>query len=535
MSAAGPGRAAPRRTSPRVLAVHTVTFQQARRLVPLMLAIIAGTGLDNGRRTVIALVAGVTLVSLGSAALSWWRFGYAVGEGAVVVTRGLLSRSVRTVPLDRVRGVEVEAPVLHRLFGLVRVRIDAAAGAVGNKEEELVVDGLLRADGDRLRAALLSRRARTAASAPHPDGADGAVIDGAPGGEPEEVITRFDNRWLLYAPLVGTYLAVPLAAVGALFRVADELPDRFRPHIGRPDALTTPVVLGTLGAALLVLVIGSVVGAALVNWRFRLVRRGGSLIAVRGLVTRRHTELEIDRIRGCTVTEGLGMRLVGAARASALVTGLGDAARRGQLLPLGPRSEAWALSSRLAENPGPLHAHPPAARRRRVVRATAPGAVVLVAAAVLTTTEGWWGLLPVGAALVALGIPLGLGRYAALGHAAGPRSLAVRAGWLLREHTVLQRRAVVGWQVRQSVFQRRAGLATVLACVGAGNGGYAAVDLAADEAAAFARTASGPWAGALTPTGRPGRSGQKSPAAGPCSGGPPGIPEEGPCRSTSPT
>ena len=525
MSGAGPARPAPQRTSPRILAVHTVTFQQARRLVPVVLAIIAGTGLDHGRWTAIALVVAVTLVSLGSAVLSWWRFGYAVGDGAVVVTRGLLSRSVRTVPLDRVRGVEVEAPALHRLFGLVRVRIDAAAGSVGNREEELVVDGLLGADGDRLRTALLSRRARPAAGAPLPDG---AVADGGPAGESEEEITRFDNRWLLYAPLVGTYLAVPLAAVGALFRVADELPDRFRPHIGRPDALTTPVVVGTLAAALLALAIGSVVGAALVNWRFRLVRRGGSLIAVRGLVTRRHTELEIDRIRGCTVTEGLGMRLVGAARASALVTGLGDATRRGQLLPLGPRSEAWALSSRLVEDPGPLRAHPPAARRRRVVRATVPGAVVLTGAGVLTATEGWWGLLPVGAALVVLGVPLGLGRYAALGHAAGPRSLAVRAGWLVREHTVLQRRAVVGWQVRQSVFQRRAGLATALACVGAGSGGYAAVDLAADEAAAFAQAAAGPWAGALTCAGRAG-----SAALAP--GRLPGTPEEGPCRSTPTT
>jgi putative membrane protein len=490
-----PGRSAPQRTSPRVLAVHTVTFQQARRLVPVALAILAGTGLDDGRRTIISLVVGITAVSLGSAALTWWRFSYAIGDGAVVVTRGVLSRSVRTVPLDRVRGVEVEAPVLHRLFGLVRVRIDAAAGAVGNKDEELVVDGLRREDGDRLRTALLTRRARPAPGAPAGDGATPAAL---PAEEPEELISRFDNRWLAYAPLVGSYLAVPLAAVGALFRVADELPDRYVPDVDGPDALTGPVVAGALLAALLVLVVGSVVGAALVNWRFRLVRRGGSLIAVRGLVTRRHTELEIDRIRGCTVSEGLGMRLVGAARASALVTGLGDATRRGQLLPLGPRAEAWALSARLVEDPGPLRAHPPAARRRRIVRAVAPGLVVLVAGAVLTATEGWWGLLPAGAVLAVLGVPVGLGRYAALGSAAGPRSLAVRAGWLVRVHTVLQRRAVVGWQVRQSFFQRRAGLATLLACVGAGSGGYAAVDLAADEVTAFAQASSGSWAEALS-------------------------------------
>jgi putative membrane protein len=51
--------------------------------------------------------------------------------------------------------------------------------------------------------------------------------------------------------------------------------------------------------------------------------------------------------------------------------------------------------------------------------------------------------------------------------------------------------------VRQSVFQRRAGLATVMACVGAGSGGYTAVDLAADEVAAFTAAASDGWAAEL--------------------------------------
>jgi putative membrane protein len=49
--------------------------------------------------------------------------------------------------------------------------------------------------------------------------------------------------------------------------------------------------------------------------------------------------------------------------------------------------------------------------------------------------------------------------------------------------------------VQQSFFQRRAGLATVLACVGAGRGGYSAIDLAADEVADFTAAASGEWAG----------------------------------------
>jgi putative membrane protein len=479
-----------RRTSPRIVLVHTVTFRQARQFVPAVIPLLAAAGVGDGGTTVIALVIGVTLLSLATAALSWWRFTYADGPTAVVVTRGLLSRSVRTVPLDRIRGVEVETPVLHRLFGLVRVRIDAAAGGFTGKDEEIVVDGVPLAEGDRLRTAVLTHRAT-----PVPTGGGGAEAEPA-----EEEFARFDPRWLLYAPLVGSYLAVPLAAVGALFRLVDELPRRFRPEFDGPDVSDGRAIgLGIL-VVLLLLTVGSVVGAALVNWRFRLVRRGGSLIAVRGLITRRHTELEIDRIRGCTVSEGLGMRVVGAARVSALVTGLGDAARRGQLLPLGPRTKAWELVHRLVEDPGPLAPHPPAARRRRLVRAVTPGLLLTLAGAVATLADGSWWVLVVGVVLTALGVPLGLGRYASLGHATGPRSFSVRSGWLVREQAVVERRAVVGWRVRQSFFQRRVGLATVMACVGAGAGGYSAIDLAADEVATFAAAASEPWADTLAPS-----------------------------------
>jgi len=253
-------------------------------------------------------------------------------------------------------------------------------------------------------------------------------------------------------------------------------------------------------AAAVLLAVGAVVGAAVVNWRFRLVRRGGSLIAVRGLLTRRHTALEVDRIRGAAIAEGLGMRLVGAARATALVTGLADAAKRGQLLPLGPAVRARALVARLVTDPGPLISHPPAALRRRLTRATALGIAVSVAGLVLTLTDGAWPVLAAGVVLIGLGIPLGVGRYRSLGHRAAERSFAVRSGWLDREQAVLQRRAVVGWHVRQTFFQRRAGLATVTACVGAGKGGYAAVDMAADDVATFALAASSAgWATTLQP------------------------------------
>ncbi|WNV75871.1 PH domain-containing protein [Geodermatophilus sp. DSM 44513] len=479
----------PRRTSPLVVLVHTATFRQARQAVPALIPVAAVVGLGDGLTTVVVLAVAVTLLSLATAALSWWRFSYADRATAVVVTRGLLARSVRTVPNDRIRGVEVEAPPLHRLLGLVRVRIDAAAGSVGTNEEELVVDGVPRAEGDRLRARLLSRRP-AAADGPGPDG---------PGQPAEEEIARLSPRWLLYAPLVGSYLVVPVAAVGTLVRLLQELPDAVVPDLAGPEP-SAGLVVAVLVAAVPLLALTAVVGAAVVNWRYRLVRRGGSLVAVRGLLTRRHTELEVDRIRGGTLSEGLGMRWVRAARVNALVTGLGQANRRGQLLPLGPRTEALRLLGRLVEDPGPLTGHPPAALRRRLARALTAGLLVTAGGVWTTAAAGGWPVLVAGVVLTLLGVPMGIGRFRALGHRAGPRSFSVRSGWLVREQAVLQRRAVVGWQVRQSPLQRRAGLATVLACVGAGSGGYAAVDMAAADVPGFTTAASsGSWAETLAP------------------------------------
>jgi putative membrane protein len=151
---------------------------------------------------------------------------------------------VRTVPNDRVPSVEVETPLLHRLFGLVRVRIDAAAGGGPGGDEEMLIDGVSRAEGDRLRIAVLTRRSSATAGTPYgePDG-------GLPPPVEEEVISRFDSRWLLYAPLVGSYPVVPLAAVGALFRLADELPERFQPHVDGPDSVNAPMVALAVVAA----------------------------------------------------------------------------------------------------------------------------------------------------------------------------------------------------------------------------------------------------------------------------------------------
>ncbi len=313
--------------------------------------------------------------------------------------------------------------------------------------------------------------------------------------QPGEVLARFRPRWLLYAPLVGGYLLAPLAAVGAAAQLLDEiqLPVPVRRWVDEvsENGPSPALVVGTVLAVLVLAVAGALVTAAVANWGFTLTRRGGTLVAERGLLSRRQVSLEHDRVRGYALDEPLLLRLARAARLTALVTGLGGqggsgdgaaGSRRGQLLPLGPAAEARAVAARAVfPFDAPLRRHPAAARRRRLVRAVVPW---LVVAAGLAAARLWPGVA--GALLLAaLGVPLGLDRYAGLGHALDPRAVSVRSGSLRRRQAVLARRAVVGWTVRQSWFQRRAGLATVTVATGAGSGGYDAVDVAAADGVAL--------------------------------------------------
>jgi putative membrane protein len=149
------------------------------------------------------------------------------------------------------------------------------------------------------------------------------------------------------------------------------------------------------------------------------------------------------------------------------------------LLPLGPVRVARRIAAAaVVRFDTPLRPHPPAARRRRLVRATLPW---LVPAAVFGGFRLWPGLAAC-LVLAVLGIPLALDRYAGLGNAVDTGSVSVRSGSLRRRQVVLARRGVIGATVRQSWFQRRAGLATVTIATGAGSGGYEAIDIGAADA-----------------------------------------------------
>jgi putative membrane protein len=124
----------------------------ARRFVGLSMIPALALFVSAGTRVVVPALLLAVFVGLPLAILSWWRFRYRVADGRLELRSGVVSRSVRTIPLERVRGIDVTEPFLHRLLGLVRVDVEAAAGG---DNAELSLAAVSRAQADTLREALL--------------------------------------------------------------------------------------------------------------------------------------------------------------------------------------------------------------------------------------------------------------------------------------------------------------------------------------------------------------------------------------------
>jgi putative membrane protein len=142
---------------------------------------------------------------------------------------------------------------------------------------------------------------------------------------------------------------------------------------------------------------------------------------------------------------------------------------------------------------GPLRGHGRRAAARRWTRAL--GLPVLIGAVLavfaLASVVPLW-LWTAWVAITAWCALLAADRIGALGHWVDSNWLVMRAGSWERRRDCLATAGIIGWTVRQSPFQRRAGVATLVAATAAGTKRYPLIDVPEDQAWAVAAQAS-PW------------------------------------------
>ncbi|MET8798944.1 PH domain-containing protein [Nocardia sp. NPDC004568] len=498
-AASAPGAVAPwLRLDRRMLLVHPI--QEIVKFLPAVIgAVILGVSSGNPLYSLLGLVFVVPY-----ALTLWFTTTYRVGPTHVELRTGLVRRRRLAVPRARIRSVDIEADPLHRVLGLAVVVI--GTGQEADAGDRFRLDALAAGHVRPLRAELLAhtRTPHTVPGDPAPAHRPAAGT-AVPAAEPGAEIGHWQPGWVRYAPLSLTGFALAASALGLLAQfglgaaeisITHDTVDTVR------DFGVLSLLLAVLAALIVLVVVVSVAACAhyLATYHgLRVTDYGSTLQIRRGLFTLRRITLDTARLRGATIREPLLLRRAGAAQLEAVMTGENP---RQKILPQSPRAAVERTLARLlsphrnantaatvAQSAAladiPLTRHGPAARRRRYLRACWPvpltAAALLLAGALGRDVALWWWLLPV--ALAPVCALLAEDRYRGLGHvvvpatAGSPTWLVVRAGSLDRERTCLEAPGIIGWTVRQTFWQRRAGLATVGAATAAGKKLYLIQDI----------------------------------------------------------
>ena len=467
------------RLSPRMLLVHPV-HEVMRQLPVLIGSLVLGSATGNPLWT----VAGVALIVAYGLA-RWFTTSYRIGAEEVTLRTGVLQRSVLSVPRNRIRSVSTDARLLHRLLGLTVLRVSTGREATG--DTAFALDAVPAGDVPRLRAVLLAD-----SLPPQPSG---------------RVLAAWQPSWLRYSPLTFTGLAMIAAALGVISQSGLLRPLRdsavLRAGEGAAEGLGVWGAVAVGAGVVLVASVALSVTQSLLTYANLMLRRDGEVLHLsHGLLRVREHTYDMRRLRGGTLREPLLVRLFGGARLDAVMTGVAGAGEASQLLPPCPRATAEAVLVDLIERPdvvtGALTPHGPAATRRRWVRALALPVVASVGAGIvaLTVGIGVW-VWPVLVLLAAFSVFLAVDRSRSLGHRVGGGWLVARAGSMQRRRDCVAAPGIVGWTVRQSWPQRRAGVATLVAATAAGTKRYEVLDVPADAAWTIAATTS-PWLAATS-------------------------------------
>ena len=397
------------------------------------------------------------LPPLVQALIRYVSFRYAFGADQLVIRSGVLVKSVRHVPYARVQNIDTVQGPLHRVLGVVEVRLETAAGS----EPEAVFRVITSAQLAELRARVFGASARSELAPAR--SADDAFAHEGP------FFRMSDGDVLLF----GLLSQRGLVLVGGALLAARELLPRAeleqRVDHGLELVSREAGGLGTwswvaLGVAVfLLLQLGSMLWALLTLHGFQIQRTGEDLRTTCGLLTRQSASLPRSRVQFLDVHQSPLKRLLGRASVRALSAGA-DSTRETQvtrkwLVPLCRREELDGLLSEVQPEARFdalewRRVHPRAARRMFV-----KWTIVFQLVALLFWLKSAW----VGLGLSLLGLALAVAlcrlRAGALGWAVGERAVFLRDGLLGRRLACVRFEKIQSISLAQTPFDRRARMA----------------------------------------------------------------------------
>lgn len=452
----------PRRLHPTSL-LFLVLASARQSLVPV---VVAGYSAVKGSTVGMVIACGIVgIVSL-IAIVRYLTFRYRIADGELVVSEGLISRKVRTVPIDRIQNVDLLQNVFHRLLRVAEVRVETASGT----EPEAILRVLSMADVEKLRSEIFEKR--------HTDVLSPAERIASPDqAHRSEVLLQIPTAWLVKAGLASNKGMIMVGVLlGILFQqdweshldlesIADYLPQQ-------TPLLTAWVLIpvGIVAALSLIRILG--VGWYLLRFHgYRLVRVGEDFHLSCGLLTKVSATVPRRRIQFISIHRTPLLRWMKLA--SIRIETAGGAGKENEdaaatvtrrwFVPIIPETLVHGLIGQLRdgfvldESTVPWQSVSPRAGRR-LIKLCIIGAILATMVGILITRP--WGWL-LGVVCLPLFVLWSRRHLKILAYANVDDGFAFRSGVWTRKTSVTFFDRIQTLEVKETLFDRRWGMATL--------------------------------------------------------------------------
>lgn len=425
--------------------------------IVLLVTQIGNLGLTGWLKWAVWAVVALVLLAATWGILSWRRFTYRVEDGELRIEHGVLIRSRRFIPQERIHSIDLVESVLHRIFGVVSVRVETAGGG----EPEGLLAAVSRTDAEELRRLLNEKYVAVNAEDVDRDSTT--------------FVRRITNRELLIAGATSGSIGIAFSlAGGAVSLIDDLLPniDVFAQIDRFVGSGTTATVIGTMALiALIIAWLVAIIFTVVTYGRFQIKRIGNDLVIERGLLERRRSTIPLARIQAIRMVEGILRQPFGFATLHVESAGYGkEDGESTVLFPLLRKQEVdqfiHETVPEFARTEAELKRLPQRARPRAIIRLLIPVTVVAAAVSVFFFP---WGLLSL--VLFPLAVTYGWLRYRDAGWFVTCDRVVMRWRGLARTTAIVTKRRIQSSGISQSLFQRRKNLATFWVQVASGSTG----------------------------------------------------------------
>lgn len=135
-----------------ILKTYRILVRQA---LPLILLFFVGKGFSGGKgQTILIGISVFAVLGMIYSIINYFRYYFYINDDELIIESGVFKRSKLNVPFDRIQTINFEQNIIHRIFNVVRLKIDTA----GSAKAEFEFHAISNEKAESLRTLLLSKK-----------------------------------------------------------------------------------------------------------------------------------------------------------------------------------------------------------------------------------------------------------------------------------------------------------------------------------------------------------------------------------------